>query len=217
MWFPCQGEIESTNPCGEQPLLPYESCNLGSINLVQNACKKRRKAMPWITDLLRDTVRQAVHFLDNVIDVNNYPLEQIGAVTTGHTQNRPGRDGLCRYAAVSGGALQFRRGRCVGGEADGLYQRRRGTRPVLRWRAQRGAFPLFAESIYKDGDPLRNGTVTTIAPTGTLSMIARLLLRRGACVCLCVYPQHHGRYGDAGGKPGAAGRAAGARTVLATL
>ena len=66
--------------------------------------------------LLRDTVRQAIHFLDNVIDVNNYPLEQIGAVTRASTQNRPGRDGLCRYAAVCWGcptiptrALRWRR------------------------------------------------------------------------------------------------------------
>ena len=77
---PTQGEIESTNPCGEQPLLPYESCNLGSINLVK-MLRKTLTGYEFDFGLIGETVEKAVHFLDNVIEANNYPLEKIGETT----------------------------------------------------------------------------------------------------------------------------------------
>ena len=94
---PGQGEIESTNPCGEQPLLPYESCNLGSINLC-NMLKETSGGWEIDEEKLAKTVKLAVHFLDNVIEVNKYPLDLIDKVTKADPEDRPGGHGLCRYA-----------------------------------------------------------------------------------------------------------------------
>lgn len=168
---PGQGEIESTNPCGEQPLLPYESCNLGSINL--NNMLRRNTDGSYAIDYekLEQTVRMAVHFLDNVIEINKYPLEEIDKTTKATRKIGLGIMGFSDMLL----RLRLRYG-CD--EAVKLAQEimRRiteiGRDESIQLGKKRGSFPLFGESIYRDLPALRNGTVTTIAPTGTLSIIA---------------------------------------------
>jgi len=166
---PKQGEFESTNPCGEQPLLPFESCNLGSINLTK-ITKKTSFGIEVDYELLKKTVEQAVHFLDNVIEINNYPLEKINEVTRNTRKIGLGVMGFADllllmnipYNSVEGVALA---------EKIMQYINNVGHAASIKIAKERGAFPLFEESILSTGDEIRNGTVTTIAPTGTLSII----------------------------------------------
>lgn len=167
---PSQGEIESTNPCGEQPLLPYEACNLGSINLV-NHLKKTAAGYVLDREKLEQTIRTAVHFLDNVIEVNQYPLPEIDKVTKLTRKIGLGVMGFADMLLYMGIPYNSDEGVAMAREVMELVQTI-GHQASEDLAEVRGAFPLFNESIYKDGKPLRNATVTTIAPTGTLSIIA---------------------------------------------
>lgn len=167
---PKLGEVESTNPCGEQPLLPYESCNLGSINL--NALmKKSGDAYELDYDLFKQTIRDAVHFLDNVITVNNYPLDKIRDMTL---STRKIGLGLMGFADIlyklkipynSEKAIEL-------AEHIMKFLRDNAREMSCELAKQRGTFPTYDESIFKgQGLVQRNATVTTIAPTGTISII----------------------------------------------
>lgn len=175
------GLYESTNPCGEQPLLPYESCNLGSLNLFKmlravvdpdNTHAMYRYEVDW--EKLDETVRKAVHFLDNVIDANRYPLPEIDANTKSNRKIGLGVMGWADMLIMMGlkydSEEAFKLAENIMSRINAI-----GHDESKKLSSKRGRFPLWERSEFyqgAQGEEIRNSTVTTIAPTGTISIIS---------------------------------------------
>ena len=173
---PSMGPVESTNPCGEQPLYANESCNLGSINLLHFIKSRRGRRAKNINDRidwsrLEKTVSWAVRFLDNVIEVNPYPIEDVETATRLNRRIGLGVMGwsdLLFALEIPYGSLRARK--LAEKIMKFIHDKAHLASQALA--KERGPFPNFDKSIYKDRAPMRNATLTTIAPTGSISIIA---------------------------------------------
>ncbi|WP_094226994.1 adenosylcobalamin-dependent ribonucleoside-diphosphate reductase [Methanolobus psychrotolerans] len=161
------GIIESTNPCGEIPLLPYESCNLGSVNVSRMVSDGK---IDW--EKLSETTRLGVHFLDNVIDANKYPLEDIERISKNNRKIGLGVMGFAEMLAIL--AIPYDSEEAIKtAEKIMKFIRDESVKRSVELGNSRGSFPNFRGSMWENNyRSMRNATVNTVAPTGTISIIA---------------------------------------------
>ncbi|OGM25691.1 ribonucleoside-diphosphate reductase, adenosylcobalamin-dependent [Candidatus Woesebacteria bacterium RIFCSPLOWO2_01_FULL_39_61] len=167
---PSLGPVESTNPCGEQPLYPYDSCNLGSIFLTYFVkATDGKKEVDW--EKLRKATRLSTRFLDNVIEMNPYPLESIRKISLAIRRIGLGVGGWADMLIELGIPYDSREALKLGEKIMKVIQEE-AVDASKNLAKERGPFPMWPVSTYKNQEPRRNSTVTTIAPTGTISIIA---------------------------------------------
>jgi len=170
---PHVGEIEATNPCGEQPLLPYEACNLGSINVSAFVCRGEEGKIEILREALVETIHLATRFLDNIIDVNQYPIPEIGKMCKGNRKIGLGIMGFADALYKQGLAYNSEQGVALGERImQVINEESHSASEILA--SERGNFPNWEGSVWDKVQkrPMRNSATTTVAPTGTVSIIA---------------------------------------------
>jgi ribonucleoside-diphosphate reductase alpha chain len=166
---PRVGLMESTNPCGEQPLLPFESCNLGSLNL--NAYFHQKNGFNW--RLFGEDIHKCVRFLDNVIDINDFPLTECRRITLRNRKIGLGVMGFSDLLLMMNMSYDSSEARSLGEKLMSFLDREAKCASMMLAK-KRGEFPNWRGSLWNKLGyaPMRNATVSTVAPTGTISMIA---------------------------------------------